>query len=115
MPEATRTWPRKTRAGPPIEKPPASVHQYFLDRLARDGHPVLDIPIEPDRWDAIVEHRGFDHMKRHATRSAPLGGMFWDGGAQTSIRKGTNGRWRDVLTPEDCARYERMAFEEPGA
>src|ERR1043165_6467278 len=27
------------RVGAPIEKPPASIHQYFLDWLAKDGHP----------------------------------------------------------------------------
>ena len=25
-----------------------------------------------------------------------------------------NGRWRDTLTPEDCARYERVAVEQLG-
>ena len=33
---------------------------------------------------------------------------------QTFIHKGTNGRWRDTLTAEDCARYERMAVERLG-
>jgi aryl sulfotransferase len=28
------------------------------------------------------------------------------------LDKGTNGRWRDVLTAEECARYERMAIAE---
>ena len=37
-------------------------------------------------------------MKRNAAKSAPLGGAFWDGGAETFINKGTNGRWRDVLS-----------------
>ncbi|BBK39126.1 sulfotransferase [Allostella sp. ATCC 35155] len=27
------------RVGPPIERPPASIRQYFLDWLERDGHP----------------------------------------------------------------------------
>ena len=31
--------------------------------------------------------------------------MFKNGGT-TFINKGTNGRWRDVLTPDDIARYE---------
>jgi aryl sulfotransferase len=74
----------------------------------------LDIPVDEGRWSAIVEHCGFDYMKRHATKSVPLGGAFWDGGAETFVHKGTNGRWRDTLTPEDCARYERMAEEQLG-
>lgn len=74
----------------------------------------LGIHVDESHWDAIVEHCGFDYMKRHATKSVPLGGIFWDGGAQTFIHKGTNGRWRDTLTAEDCARYERMAVEQLG-
>jgi aryl sulfotransferase len=74
----------------------------------------LGIHGDESHWDAIVEHCGFDYMKRHATKSVPLGGIFWDGGAQTFIHKGTNGRWRDTLTAEDCARYERMAIEQLG-
>ena len=141
--------------GPPIEPPPAQVRDYFLEWLARDGHPFwpfwesvrswwairglpnvilihfaelkadmprqirriakfLGIPIDERRWDAIVEHCGFDYMKAHAVKSVPLGGLFWDGGAQTFINKGTNGRWRDVLTAEDSTRYERMAREQLG-
>ena len=144
------------RVGPPIEKPPTAVRQYFLDWLDRDGHPFwpfwenvrswweirglpnvmllhfaelkadmpaqirriarfFDIPIDERRWDAIVEHCSFDYMKRNAVKSVPLGGRFWDGGAETFINKGTNGRWRDTLTAEDSVRYERMAREQLGA
>jgi aryl sulfotransferase len=74
----------------------------------------LDIPVDESRWDAIVEHCGFDYMKRHGVKIVPLGGVFWDGGAATFIHKGTNGRWRGTLTPEDCARYEKMAVEQLG-
>lgn len=74
----------------------------------------LDPPIDEARFPAIVEHCSFDYMKAYATRATPLGGIFWDGGAQTFVHKGTNGRWRDVLTPEDCQRYEETARRELG-
>lgn len=74
----------------------------------------LDIRVEPSRWPAILEHCGFAWMKTHAAQAAPLGGVFWDGGAGTFIHKGTNGRWHDTLTAEDCARYEAMARRELG-
>jgi aryl sulfotransferase len=74
----------------------------------------LEIEVSPDKWDGIVEHCSFDYMKQHATKSVPLGGAFWDGGAQTFIHKGVNGRWRDVLTAEDNERYESRAVEELG-
>jgi len=79
-------------------------------RIAR----FLDIPIDEVRWDAILEHCGFDYMKRHAAKSVPLGGAFWDGGAQTFVHKGTNGRWRDRLPAEESAAYERRAAVELG-
>lgn len=60
-------------------------------------------------------HSSFEWMKRHADKAAPLGGVFWDGGAQTFINKGTNGRWRDVLTPGEVAEYEARAVTELGA
>jgi aryl sulfotransferase len=53
-------------------------------------------------------------MKQNATRSVPLGGAFWDGGAETFIHKGTNGRWRNILTPEDIRAYEQKAIAELG-
>jgi aryl sulfotransferase len=74
----------------------------------------LGISVEGPQWDSIVAHCSFDYMKRNATRSVPLGGIFWDGGAETFINKGTNGRWRDVLTAADNARYEARAQAELG-
>jgi aryl sulfotransferase len=143
------------RVGPPIEAPPASIRQYFLDWLERDGYPFwpfwenvrswwdirglpnvmllhfadlrrdmpgemrriaafLGIAIDESRWESMVRHCTFDYMKNHAEKSTPLGGIFWDGGAQTFINKGTNGRWREVLTAEDNARYEGTALARLG-
>jgi aryl sulfotransferase len=143
------------RVGPPIEKPPASVRQYFLDWLDNDGHPFwpfwenvrswwavrelsnvrpvhfanlkrdlrgeiegiasfLGIEAGAQQLDVIVEHCSFDYMKAHAVKSVPLGGAFWDGGATTFINRGTNGRWREALTPADIERYERTAQEQLG-
>ena len=53
-------------------------------------------------------------MKAHAEKSAPVGGIFWEGGAQTFIHKGTNGRWREVLTAEESQAYEDMSREKLG-
>ena len=65
-------------------------------------------------WSTILEHCCFDYMKAHAALSAPLGGAFWEGGAQTFLHKGTNGRWRDVLTADDNMRYEELARDKLG-
>ncbi len=144
------------RVGPPIEPPPASIRQYFLDWMDRDGHPfwpfwenirtwweIRDLPnffllhfdelkrdlpgsmrriaaflaiaIDEKRFPAQVEHCTFDWMKANATKSTPLGGAFWDGGAEVFINKGTNGRWREVLTAEDNRRYEATARDRLGS
>ena len=47
--------------------------------------------------------------------SAPFGGSIFEGGAQTFMNKGMNGRWKDVLYPEDIEQYEQMAREKLGA
>ena len=74
----------------------------------------LEISIAPPHWDAIIQHCTFDYMKTNATKSVPLGGLFWDGGAETFINKGTNGRWRDVLTAKDIEHYEQRTRLELG-
>ena len=56
-----------------------------IKKLAR----FLEIDIDPSKWDAIFEHCSFDYMKKHSTKSVPLGGAFWDGGSDTFVNKGT--------------------------
>ena len=74
----------------------------------------LDIEINENNWDDILLHCSFDYMKANATKSVPLGGAFWDGGAKTFINKGTNGRWRDTLNEDDVQKYEHRAVQELG-
>lgn len=74
----------------------------------------LDVPVNEAKWHDILLHCSFDYMKANATRSVPLGGAFWDGGAETFIHKGVNGRWRDVLGEEQISQYELRAIEELG-
>lgn len=74
----------------------------------------LGCDIPEDRWPEILEHCTFDWMKAHAENMSPLGGAIFEGGATTFINKGVNGRWKDVLTPEDIAAYEQRALTELG-
>jgi aryl sulfotransferase len=74
----------------------------------------LEISIDETRWADILLHCSFDYMKKHATKSVPLGGVFWDGGSETFIHKGTNGRWRETLSAFDSAKYEYMAQKNLG-
>lgn len=74
----------------------------------------IGTPIDDATWGAILEHCSFAYMKANATATVPLGGAFWDGGAETFVHKGTNGRWRDALTENESAAYERKALAELG-
>jgi aryl sulfotransferase len=74
----------------------------------------LSIPINESKWEKILDHCSFDYMKANATKSVPLGGIFWEGGAKTFIHKGTNGRWKDELSTDDVQQYEARALKELG-
>ena len=74
----------------------------------------LEIDVADEAWPRILEHCSFDYMKRNADRAAPLGGMLWEGGAGRFIHKGTNGRWRDMLTDDDICRYQTLAVSQLG-
>jgi aryl sulfotransferase len=67
----------------------------------------LEVEIDEHNWDKILLHCSFDYMKANSELSAPLGGIFWEGGAKSFINKGTNGRWKDLLTAEDIKNYEQ--------
>jgi len=81
-----------------------------IQRVAR----FLDIEVDQGKWADILRHCSFDYMKANATPSVPLGGAFWDGGAETFIHKGVNGRWRDTLSAEESRAYEARAVAELG-
>lgn len=74
----------------------------------------LEIPIDQQHWDAILRHCSFEWMKQNATKSVPLGGAFWDAGAEVFINKGVNGRWSDTLTAEESVEYLAKAEAELG-
>jgi aryl sulfotransferase len=72
----------------------------------------LDIGTDATTFPAIEEHCSFRYMKAHASDFAP--DFLWEGGGATFINKGTNDRWRDVLTLEESAAYEAKAIAELG-
>ncbi len=75
----------------------------------------LEIDIPEAKWPMVIEHCTFEWMKANSARTAPGGGMFWEGGGDTFIHKGVNGRWKDVLSAEESAAYEREAVARLGA
>lgn len=80
-----------------------------VDRLAS----FLGMKVDAAMKAKVLEHVNFEHMKRHADEMFP--GIPLEGGGQSFINKGTNGRWRDELTAEDVASYEAKAVAALGA
>jgi aryl sulfotransferase len=86
-----------------------------MPREIRRMADFLGIAVDEAAWPAILEHCSFAYMKANAAPSVPLGGAFWDGGAEVFINKGVNGRWHDTLSPAEAAAYEQRAVTELGA
>lgn len=74
----------------------------------------LEIPINEEKWPDVLEHCSFEWMKKNAVKTVPLAGAFWDAGAEVFINKGVNGRWVDLLTPQESDAYESKAVAELG-
>ena len=63
-------------------------------------------------WPQLVEAATFAKMKDEGAALLPGIEMAVKGGHQTFLDKGTNGRWRDVLTKDDVALYRERAAAE---
>ena len=68
----------------------------------------LDIPFDESAMPSIVEHCGIDHMREAAGRNEMLKAVWKDGG-RTLVNKGTNDRWRDVLSANEAALADEAA------
>lgn len=62
----------------------------------------LEIELDAERLERVLANCSIEHMRKLAAREEVLRRVFKQGG-DTLIHKGTNGRWRDVLTLEDNA------------
>lgn len=74
----------------------------------------LEIRIDERNWRKLLDHSSFSYMKANAGKFAPRGGVGFEGGAQTFIHKGTNGRWREVLSDAENAWYADTARKRLG-
>ena len=71
----------------------------------------LEIPIDEARFPDIVAHCRPDHMRK-AAADDPLLNLVFKEGATTFINKATNGRWRDVLSPDEIDLADQIAARE---
>lgn len=68
----------------------------------------LDIDIDEATWHAILEHCSLDYMREVASQEPSIKMVFKEG-ADTFFNKGTNGRWKDVLSEEEISRCDTVA------
>jgi aryl sulfotransferase len=64
----------------------------------------LEIDVPAAKWPAVVERCTFESMRTRGSEIGDFARLF-EGGVERFIFKGTNGRWRDVLTEDEVAAY----------
>ena len=69
----------------------------------------LDLEVPESRWPAVVERCTFESMR---ARGDEIGNFVpFEGGAQSFLFQGTNGRWRDVLDGAELEAYAKRVEE----
>jgi aryl sulfotransferase len=71
----------------------------------------LDIGIDEALWPKLVAAATFEEMKAAGPSIKPLPDVF-DGGSNRFFNKGTNARWRGVLTEVDLTLYDDKVREK---
>lgn len=68
----------------------------------------LEIDTPDERLETLAAAARFEAMKAQGEALLPDIEMAFDHGAERFLNKGTNGRWHDVLTEADLARYQAV-------
>jgi aryl sulfotransferase len=66
----------------------------------------LGADVPEHAWPEVVARCTFERMREGEARMGNVDFIF-KGGLKTFVFKGTNGRWRDVLTADELAVYDR--------
>jgi len=88
---------------------------HFADLLADTFQEIrrltdfLGIPASDEQIAAIVQQTSLTAMRTRAEQIDPHMRDIWVNGAGTFFYKGTNGRWKEVLSNEELAMYEHTA------
>ena len=80
-----------------------------LDGEMRRVAAFIDADVPEALWPDVVHRCTFEAMKARAHEVGTFD--HWEGGADTFLFKGTNGRWRDVLTAEELTAYDAAVAE----
>jgi aryl sulfotransferase len=84
--------------------------QADLEREMRRVAGFLDIDIPEALWAGVVERCTFERMREEAEKIGDFQRLF-EGGAESFLFKGANGRWRGVLTEGELQRYQDRVQE----
>lgn len=97
----------------PLRHLPNVLFVHYADLLANLPAEILRIagflriPLTAARLGATAEAVSFEAIRRDAAAAAPVpieyANATWQAGLETFFHKGTNGRWRGVLTPAELA------------
>jgi aryl sulfotransferase len=72
----------------------------------------LGISVPAELWGETVDRCTFDRMRERGSKEiGPMLDVAFEGGAQGFIFKGTNGRWKDILTAEELELYRKRVAE----
>lgn len=72
----------------------------------------LDTPIGEEQFAGILDRISFGGMQKNFENIMPEANEIWRGGGKVFMNKGTNGRWKDVLTSEDIDLYDAAVKKE---
>jgi len=84
-----------------------------LDTEMRRIAAFLGIEVNHAVWPSLVRTADFKEMQAHGEAITPgANRLFGEGGVRRFFNKGTNGRWRSILTDEDLALYDAKVREK---
>jgi aryl sulfotransferase len=84
--------------------------QADLEGEMRRVAAFLKIDIPAALWPEVVERCTFERMREEAEKIGDFQRLF-EGGAESFLFKGANGRWRGVLTEGELQRYQDRVQE----
>src|SRR5919199_1866897 len=99
-----------------LRREPSVLFVHYNDLLAdlegeiRRLAGFLEIDIPEALWPGVVERCTFERMREDAEKIGDFGRTF-EGGAESFLYKGTNGRWRGVLSEGELRRYQDRVEE----
>jgi aryl sulfotransferase len=82
-----------------------------LDGQMRKIAKVLEIEVAEDKWLSLVEAATFSTMKRNADRMAPDTDVKMWKSNSNFFNKGTSGQWKDTLSQESLALFDKTVRE----